>query len=212
VQAALFEDASSPVIRFAIAGEPVPQGSKVGQIVGRRVKFHGAVAVLEPKVLLTEQADMSTKTKGRDRLKKWRGRIETAAARAMLEWGTSAVLASERSEAVVSPFTFAVVLSAEFVLPRPPSHYKPSGDLTAKAKRDNAHPGKPDLSKLVRAVEDAMSGIVYGDDAQVQRYGAVFKRYAERGGRGGVIVEVKRLWSTSENTANTCTPSTAVDS
>ncbi len=200
MQPALFQDASSPVIRFAVAGEPVPQGSKVGQIVGRRVNFRGAVAVLGAKVLLTEQADMSTKTKGRDRLKKWRGRIETAAARAMqdLELG--------------SPFTFDVVLSAEFVLPRPPSHYKPNGDLTAKAKREQAHPGKPDLSKLVRAVEDAMSGIVYGDDAQVQRYGAVFKRYAERGGRGGVIVEVKRVWSTLENTTDTSTPSTAVAS
>jgi Holliday junction resolvase RusA-like endonuclease len=194
VQPALFQDASSPVIRFAVAGEPVPQGSKVGQIVGRRIKIHGAVAVLQPKVLLTEQADMSTKTKGRDRLKKWRGRIETAAARAMQDL------------ALGSPFTFDVVLSAEFVLPRPPSHYKPNGDLTASAKRERAHPGKPDLSKLVRAVEDAMSGIVYGDDAQVQRYGAVFKRYAERGGRGGVIVEVKRVWSTSENTTDTCIP------
>ncbi len=200
MQAALFQDASSPVIRFAVAGEPVPQGSKVGQIVGRRVKFHGAIAVLEPKVLLTEQADMSTKTKGRDRLRKWRGRIETAAAQAMRDFELAA------------PFTFDVVLSAEFVLPRPPSHYKPSGELTAMAGRERAYPGKPDLSKLVRAVEDAMSGIVYGDDAQVQRYGAVFKRYAERGGRGGVIVEVKRVWSTSANTANTCTPSTAVDS
>ena len=200
MQAALFEDASSPVIRFAVAGEPVPQGSKVAQIVGRRVKFHGAVAVLEPKMLLTEQADMSTKTKGRDRLKKWRGRIETAAAQAMR--------ALER----MAPFVFDVELSAEFVLPRPPSHYKPNGELTAKAGRERACPGKPDLSKLVRAVEDAMSGIVYGDDAQVQRYGAVFKRYAERGGRGGVIVEVKRIWSTSANTTATYTPSTAVDS
>ncbi len=193
MQPALFEDASSPVIRFSVAGEPVPQGSKVGQILGRRIRVHGAVAVLEPKVLLTEQADMSTKTKGRDRLKKWRSRIASAAARAMLEWAAGAIEANGRGVDVASPFTFDVVLSAEFVLPRPPSHYKPSGELTAKAKRDNAHPGKPDLSKLVRAVEDAMSGIVYGDDSQVQRYGAVFKRYAERGGCGGVIVEVKRV-------------------
>ena len=193
MQPALFQDASSPAVRFAVAGEPVPQGSKVGQIVGRRIKVHGAIAVIGAKVLLTEQADMSTKTKGRDRLKKWRGRIETAATQAM------------RDMQLAAPFMFDVVLSAEFVLPRPPSHYKPNGDLTAAAKRDRAHPGKPDLSKLVRAVEDALSGIVYGDDAQVQRYGAVFKRYAERGGRGGVIVEVKRVWSTQENMTDTST-------
>lgn len=200
MQAVLFEDARSPVIRFAVAGEPVPQGSKVGQIVGRRVKVHGAVAVLGAKVLLTEQADMSTKTRGRDRLKRWRDRIESAAFRTMRDLGLE------------QPFAFDVVLSAEFVLPRPPSHYTSRGALTLKARREHAHPGKPDLSKLVRAIEDAMSGIVYGDDAQVQRYGAVFKRYAERGGRGGVIVEVKRLWPTSANTTDTCTPSTAVDS
>lgn len=181
MQPALFEDVSMPAVRFSAVGVPQPQGSKVGQIVGRRVRYRGAHAIVDPKVLLTEQADMSTKTMGRDRLKKWRGQVASAAMKAMLELK------------VATPTWRAVVLSAEFVLARPQSHYTSKGDLTLSARRDHPHPGKPDLSKLIRAVEDALSGIVYGDDSQVQRYGDVFKRYADRGGRGGVIVEVKCL-------------------
>lgn len=61
-----------------------------------------------------------------------------------------------------------VRLTVECLFPRPKSHYrtgKRAADLKANA------PGwvhtKPDLSKLVRAIEDAMTGIVFRDDSQV---------------------------------------------
>lgn len=51
-----------------------------------------------------------------------------------------------------------------FWVPRPKSHFGARG-LRPSAP---AHPTvKPDVLKLARAVEDAMSGVVYRDDAQI---------------------------------------------
>lgn len=59
-----------------------------------------------------------------------------------------------------------LMLGLEFYLPRPKGHYGKRG------LRPSAPPiptVKPDLLKLARAVEDALTGIVYRDDAQVAR-------------------------------------------
>jgi Holliday junction resolvase RusA-like endonuclease len=59
-----------------------------------------------------------------------------------------------------------LMLGLEFHIPRPKGHYGKRG------LRPSAPPiptVKPDLLKLARAVEDALSGIVYRDDAQIAR-------------------------------------------
>jgi Holliday junction resolvase RusA-like endonuclease len=54
-----------------------------------------------------------------------------------------------------------------FYMPRPKSHTRPSGELSAKGER-TPHPiGRPDALKMARAVEDALTGIVYTDDARI---------------------------------------------
>ncbi len=66
------------------------------------------------------------------------------------------------------PHLGSVVMSLTFFRPRPKSHYG-TGRNAGKLK-GSATPrpiSMPDLSKLVRAVEDAMTGIVYRDDAQI---------------------------------------------
>lgn len=63
------------------------------------------------------------------------------------------------------PYTGGVHLGLWFYMPRPRSHYLKSGAL-----RDDAPPAhvvKPDVDKLVRAVLDALTGVVYVDDNQV---------------------------------------------
>jgi Holliday junction resolvase RusA-like endonuclease len=72
-----------------------------------------------------------------------------------------------------SPFQLLrgpVVLSAVFYLPRP----KYLG-----AKASVPHAKRPDLSKLLRSVEDAMSRVVWADDGQVWRVKELAKYYAE---------------------------------
>lgn len=172
-----------PVLEISVAGLPVPQGSKIGRIVGRRVRLRGgggAVAVVGAKVALVEQADMATKLQPAGRLSRWR---EGVATRALLAW--------RAAYGQDAPWQGPIELSCEFVLPRSERAFLRSGALRAGV---NGHPiVKPDLGKLVRAVEDALSGVAYRDDAQIVRYGEILKRYASRGGIGGVVIRVGPL-------------------
>lgn len=68
-----------------------------------------------------------------------------------------------------------LALSLEFVMPRPKS-----------AKRQH-HIIRPDLTKIIRAVEDGLTGIVWIDDAQIVSQ-ACIKRYAADGEACGVKV------------------------
>lgn len=73
-----------------------------------------------------------------------------------------------------APFTSAVSLTAEFVFPRPKSHFR--RDWSLKERAPVWHMVRPDATKLLRAIEDALTGIVWRDDALiVEQY--VLKRY-----------------------------------
>lgn len=50
---------------------------------------------------------------------------------------------------------------------RPKCHYKADGELSALGKRSQAPTSKPDVDKVLRAVLDGLTGIVYKDDAQI---------------------------------------------
>lgn len=85
------------------------------------------------------------------------------------------------------PLQGPLQLDITFTLLRPQSHYG-SGKNADKVK-DSApkYPmSKPDALKLARAVEDALSGIVYVDDAQIVSE-HLFKVY---GPRQGAKIEV----------------------
>lgn len=67
-------------------------------------------------------------------------------------------------------------LTVTFYRPRPKGHFTSKGALTRSASR---HPvTKPDLTKLIRPLEDALRGIVFKDDAQICQTVAV-KCYGE---------------------------------
>ena len=63
-----------------------------------------------------------------------------------------------------------VTLKLIFLQTRPKGHYR-TGQYASELKDSApAYPiSKPDLTKLTRAVEDALTKIVWGDDAQVVR-------------------------------------------
>lgn len=80
-----------------------------------------------------------------------------------------------------------LVLEVEFVLPRPLSHRRKDGSTAPGAPM---YPiTKPDATKMLRAVEDAMTGIAWLDDAQIVRQ-FVTKRYAEGDQKPGAKVTV----------------------
>lgn len=82
-----------------------------------------------------------------------------------------------------------------FAMARPKGHYRTGRN--AHLLRDGAPPypaGTPDLSKLCRATEDALTdaGVVWADDAQVVEYTRLAKVYAGQPGElavpGAVIM------------------------
>lgn len=82
------------------------------------------------------------------------------------------------------PMVGALEVAITFYLRRPRKYYRANGDLKPGAPALVAT--KPDLSKLVRSTEDAITGICYGDDAQIARL-IVEKRYGDVTGADVVI-------------------------
>ena len=83
-------------------------------------------------------------------------------------------------------------LVVEFVMARPKGHF--GSGKNAQVLKPSAPPyptSKPDTTKLLRTLEDALTGIVWVDDAQVVRQ-EVFKLYAD-GRRIGAYVRVGRM-------------------
>ena len=69
----------------------------------------------------------------------------------------------------------ALELSVIFTVPRPKGHYGVRGLRPSAPKHPTV---RPDVTKLLRAVEDACTGIVWRDDSQIVAQHAV-KRYGE---------------------------------
>ena len=170
-------------VKFFVFGVPRPSGSKRGFIVGR-------VKGKKGKVVLVDTSGQ----RGKD----WRGDLQ---ARAMEE-GTKALTSfmdvndlDDLQEWADAP----VYLRLEFVLPRPKYHYMRGKRGAVRIERSACVPltpwakdafpvGRPDVLKLARAVEDALTGILWSDDAQIVEE-VLIKRYGER---PGVWVEVVR--------------------
>jgi len=71
-----------------------------------------------------------------------------------------------------------VGVTYEFRKHRPKSHFRTgryAGQLKSGVPRMIPR-GKPDVTKVIRGVEDALTGIVWDDDSQVDLY-SVFRRY-----------------------------------
>lgn len=69
-------------------------------------------------------------------------------------------------------------LELVFYRPRPSGHYNSKGELSAAGRRSPAPTTKPDALKLARGVEDALTGVIYRDDAAIVDE-LILKRYGE---------------------------------
>jgi Holliday junction resolvase RusA-like endonuclease len=75
----------------------------------------------------------------------------------------------------------------EFRFPRPKHHYKANGDL--KPNAPSLHINKPDMTKIIRSTEDALTGIVWKDDSQVCKRSEL-KRYVNPGELPGCTMHI----------------------
>lgn len=145
-----------PWLAFTVYGVPAPQGSKNARPVyrgrGTARRFTGRVALVESSA----------------KVRPWRERVAEAAAEAMRAAGRVELLDGQ------------IAVSMVFTLRTKPTSrpdWWPSG--MAWSRRVWWWPASmPDLSKLARSTEDAMTGVVWRDDARVVRYRDLAKTYA----------------------------------
>jgi len=108
------------------------------------------------------------------KVKPWRSMVASEASR----------IVGGRSDSfpVVGPLAMIVT----YRLKRPKAHYKKNGELRPDAPVYVSK--KPDLSKLQRSTEDALTGIVYVDDSQL-----VLMTIAKVYGEPGASISISKI-------------------
>ena len=167
-------------ITITVHGRPAPQGSKRAFAVrGKGGVPTGRVAVIESS---------------HDRVKSWRQAVIDAALG----------LDAPHAWPLEGPLQIGLV----FALPRPKGHYRTGRN--AAQLRDSAPrfpAGVPDLSKLLRATEDALVDAgVLRDDSQVVAYSRLEKVYAGHFGdhvltTPGAMITITALGATQTTAA-----------
>lgn len=101
-------------------------------------------------------------------LKQWRSTI-----------ATEVKLAADRSHTLLSSGGY--VVAATFMLPRPQYHFRKTAGKSGPDIKPQfqlaQHRVKPDLDKLIRAVLDALTGIIWTDDSCVIGFTELMKSY-----------------------------------
>lgn len=97
--------------------------------------------------------------------------------------------AAMRENAIAS-FTGPLRVRFDFIMPRRKGDFDSKGDI--KLSAPFYHITKPDALKLARSTEDALTGIVWNDDAQTAILD-ISKRYADKGEPCGCQVTIQTL-------------------
>jgi len=153
---------SSPVRKrlvLSVTGTPIPQGSKRAWVAG------------DGKVRMTEDAGVRHHT--------WRSEVTGQARQGMVNIGRFG-----------EPFREPISCSVTFRFHRPLSHYGSGRNSEVVKPSSPAYMHKaPDLDKLVRAVWDALTSVVWVDDGQVVA-ATIRKQYVHRWEEEGVDIIV----------------------
>ncbi len=141
-----------PELRFTVLGKPQPAGSKRAFAIRKGGVPTGQIAV----------------TDANKHAKSWQREVKLAALEAV-----------GGSEFVHGLLTGPLNVSMVFYQQRPKSHYGTGRNAERlKASAPPLPTGRPDALKLARGTEDALTGVVWVDDAQVVDLD-VHKRYVD---------------------------------
>ncbi len=122
-------------------------------------------------------------------------KTNTRAAGALDLWQDKVGWCARKEMRDLEVFEGAVAVSADFYILRPASHLKKDGKLRKGKPIFPVY--KPDIDKLLRAVCDAMSGIVYADDCQVVSINSKERYINEVQPLAGVEVSVREIISSN---------------
>ena len=160
-------DAPPTRIAFEVVGHPEPAGSKKAFAVRRK---QGGGWVNTGQVAVT---DDNPKSKG------WQSRVQDAALDAMID-----------GDGPIGALEGALGLAVIFTVLRPKGHFGTGRNAgTLKPSAPDYPTVKPDATKLLRGLEDALTGLLWRDDAQVVEQ-AVLKRYGAREGAKVTVWEL----------------------
>jgi len=155
-------------IAFEVVGKAEPAGSKTTDIVRRK---GGAIVMRADGRPLQRTRDDNPNAKA------WKDRIAKEAAAAMARHGAPLILGPIR-------------LTLTFVRCRPLFHYGTGANAArVRASAPEYPTTKPDVLKTARAAEDAMTGIIYHDDAQIVE--EVLRKVF--GAPAGVQIEIEEM-------------------
>ena len=116
------------------------------------------------------------------------GKIITMQTNAKRQKPWASLIAFTAKEAIDGgPVDGPVSIDVVFTMRRPKHHFRANGELKDHAPK--FHDKRPDATKLLRAIEDALTGILWRDDAQIAKQ-VVTKGY---GKTPGAWVSVRRL-------------------
>lgn len=147
-------------LTFMVAGKPRPAGSKVSGVAYRVGAGGQKVPVRRPDGSIVTFTKDSSGAAGET----WRADVRAAALEA---WG--------RTDVLDEP----LLVCMTFFSPRPRSHYGSGRNAALLKGSAPAYPVvRPDVLKLARAVEDALTGVIWRDDSAIvsAHYG---KRYVD---------------------------------
>ena len=140
---------------FFVPGVPRPGGSKTATVIRRK----------GGEIVMQNGRPMTTTREAGKYTAHWRADVREAARIAMGEH---------------PPLSGALGLQVVFRFVRPKGHYRANGALKQDAPKFRA--ARPDTTKLLRALEDALTGLVWLDDAQVVRQSASKEYDSDRPG------------------------------
>lgn len=125
-------------IIFFVPGRPAPGGSKKAFVLKKRGVYTGRAVIVDA----AGQAN-----------KDWRANVVSAASEVM----------KKRAE---YPWTCAIEIELTFTLPRPKDHFK-ADQISLRDTAPRHKITQPDVGKLARSTQDALTNVVYRDDAQI---------------------------------------------
>jgi len=82
-----------------------------------------------------------------------------------------------------------IIIACTFFLERPKGHFKKDGTLSAEGRRRPRPSVRPDVLKLMRGTEDALTDVVWTDDARVVDM-HISKHYCSDGDTNGAEIAV----------------------
>jgi Holliday junction resolvase RusA-like endonuclease len=103
------------------------------------------------------------------------------------DWKTAVKFAAAEAMQGEELFAGPVEVRMQFFMPRIKAHYTPKGALRPAAPL--YHTGKPDVLKLARSTEDAMTGVVWRDDSS--NVAVRFEKYYDE--KPGAHITVKAV-------------------